>query len=149
MMVDEIVDAVQDFLDKHEVVRWWRGLMYVCFTASGVFASVAPSRLVTEEVGSTVALCWALCMIVSSLICLYGPVTDRWIGEYAGIPLLAAVVALYGLSAIFDVDWGNVETYILVAYGLTVCGLSAGLSARWLDVRAIKNAGSSAYLEEE
>lgn len=131
-----------EFLRRYELRRMWRGLKYLLLFASGIFAAVAPSRLVTEEVGSTIAVVWALCMSLSSAICFYTPLTDRWIGEYTGIPLLAAVIALYGLSAIADADVNNPPTLIIMAYGLTVLAFACSLCARWLDVLEIKHAGS-------
>jgi len=137
MKMDEMLDAVADFLRRHSIQRFWRGMKYSLLFMSGIFAAIAPSRLVTEEVGTTVAVAWAFCMSLSSLICIYTPITDKWIGELGGIPLLAAVIALYGFSAILDASFNQPETLILMAYGLVVLAFACSLVARWLDVLAI------------
>ena len=133
----EVLDAATEFLLRYNVQRFWRGVKYALLVASGIFAAIAPSKLVTEEVGSSIALVWAIAMSISSAVCFYSPLTDKWIGEFTGIPLLAAVIALYGFSAIAD---ANDQGLILMAYGLTVLAFACSLSARWLDVLAIKNA---------
>lgn len=124
-------------LAQKSSVRWTRAAMYFGLVLSGIFATFSPSSLVEEQVGTFVVTLWAVSMMISAAICLYGSITDRWIGEYTGIPLLAMVLALYGLSAILAAGRDSVP---LFAYGLVVISFSFGLIARWRDLEAIKNA---------
>jgi len=122
-------------LKKMDKARTWRVAMYAGLVASGVFAFLDPSELITQQVSLLIANVWAVCMSLSSAICLYGAVTDKWIGEFTGLPLLIAVAALYGGSSILSFNGDN---YIIIAYGLTMLSFSAGLGARWNDVRKIR-----------
>lgn len=119
--------------------RVGRILMYGGLVLSGLFLSFRPSRVVTDSVPSWVATAWALCMIVSALICFAGAMTDRWIGEFAGIPLLSSVMALYGLSALSVVWNSEPENLTLLAFSLILLSFSAGLLARWRDVQSLLN----------
>lgn len=109
--------------------------MYLGLVLSGIFATIDPSRLVTEQVPPIVPVLWAVGMALSATCCLIGSLTDMWIGEYTGIPLLGAVLGLYGVSAVLAAGPGNL---ILTAYGCVVLSFAFGLGARWTDVRSIK-----------
>lgn len=129
----------------HEITlrRGWRIPMYAGLVVSGVFATIDPSRLVIRQVSFVVAILWAVAMIVSALICLFGALTDRWIGEYTGLPLLASVLALYGGSALLSY---SAETgFVILAYGAVVISFSFGLMARWVDVKLVKKASAGGY----
>lgn len=118
-------------LIRHERLRGARALMYGCLVFAGVCAMFFRSDLVDRQVGPVVNFIWAVCMAISSSICLYGALSDKWIGEYSGLPLLFSVLGLYGLSALFGADWNPSP---LFGYGLIVVGFSSGLIARWQDV---------------
>lgn len=113
--------------------RLFRFFMYLGLVVSGIFATLYPSELVADQVVSVVVRFWATGMVLSAAICLYGALTDKWIGEFSGIPLLASVIAMYGLSAIFSGGEGFV-----IGLGFVILSFSAGLVARWFDVRKIK-----------
>ena len=119
--------------------RVGRVLMYGGLVLSGLFLSLHPSRLVTASVPAWVATAWAICMIVSAGICFFGAVTDRWIGEFSGIPLLSSVMALYGLSALSVVRTTEPENLTLFGFSLILLSFSAGLLARWRDVQSLLN----------
>lgn len=120
------------------VRRMGRIAMYGGLVASGTLLIFYPSQLVDSQVSHVIGLSWSISMVISSFICFVGSVTDRWIGEYAGIPLLASVIALYGISAFAGAD----GSLTLVAFGLLITSFAAGLAARWQDVRAIKHVAS-------
>lgn len=114
-----------------------RTFMYGCLTGAGVMTVLFPSDLVEEQVGFVVVQIWSFFLVVSSLTAFYGAVTDRWIGEYVALPLLFTVMFLYGCSALLG---AGLEPSPLFAYGLVVIAFSAGLVARWQDVREVKRA---------
>lgn len=135
------------------VRRLGRVAMYSGLFLSGVFLIISPSELVAGEVSHIVDRAWSISMVISSLTCLAGSLTDRWFGEYAGIPLLASVIAFYGLAAMLsadiEVNWVSLFWIVsvpqlygsltLVAFSLLILSFSGGLWARWMDVRSIKN----------
>lgn len=124
-----------------------RILMYVGLSLSGFFATIFPSRLVVDQVGGELVIVWGISMFVSSLICLWGTLTDKWLGEFAGLPLLSSVLFLYGFSALLSFISISIndsslmrEQGPLFAYGFVVVSSGFGLIARWQDVASIKNA---------
>jgi hypothetical protein len=125
------------FMRRYGVRRLGRVLMYLSLVASGSVASVYPSQLVLYQTNGKVGLFWALCLAVSAAICLYGSATDRWIGEYTGIPLLSTTMIFYGLIALKSAGHDG-YTGALYAYGFLILGFAFGLIARWRDVQLIK-----------
>lgn len=115
--------------------RGLRGLMYLGLIFSGIFITLDPSELVARQVSDTVAYFWSISMALSALICACGAITDRWIGEFTGLPLLISVLAFYGISAILAY---NVSGFLVVGYGLTMIAFALGLIGRYRDVRKIR-----------
>lgn len=109
--------------------------MYVGLTLSGIFALMFKSPLISDEVGSFVYSCWAVGMMVSSGLSAWGSMTDRWLGEYVGLPLLSSVLALYGISAMLA---ATSRGFPILAYGLLILSCALGMLGRWRDVQAIK-----------
>jgi len=116
--------------------RITRVVMYVGLFLAGLITTIYPSSLVIDQVGGVVVIFWSVSMMFSSALCAYGSFTDRWIGEYSGIPLLASVLALYGISAITSSV--KIDSGPLLAYGVVVLAFASGLAARWKDVSDIK-----------
>ena len=125
-----------DIVHEVSVRRGWRIPMYSGLVLSGAFAVFYPSDLVTQQISVLASFALAVCMVVSALSCLFGAVTDRWIGEFAGLPLLAAALATLGIS----VGLSGVETDspITVGFALVVVSYSCGLMARWTDIKAVQ-----------
>jgi len=116
--------------------RSWRIPQYTGLVMSGTFLLIEPSTLVVEQVTRFVAVAWAVGMIFSACVCLYGAFTDKWIGEYAGLPLLASVIAFYGVSAIVSTQPGG--GLVRIAFGIVLLSFASGLVARWRDVRSVR-----------
>lgn len=114
--------------------------MYALLVGSGILITVEPSQLVIDQLGSTRTSIWGVFWSLGAAICFYGAFSDRWIGEYSGIPLLGSVIGLYGLSALY----GGVKTdsVLLFAFGLLILGFAFGLHARWRDVQSIVRANN-------
>lgn len=127
----------EQILSELYVRRFGRVLMYSGLVLSGVFLIIEPSQLTVEQVGKVWALAWAVGIIIGAVISLYGAIRDEWIGEFSGIPLLAAALGMYGLSALAGVDDSGVTNYVLLAFGFIVLSFTAGLCARWRDVQNI------------
>lgn len=137
------------FLRRYGVRRTGRVLMYGSLVVSGSVATVYPSQIVLYQTRESVALFWSLSMVVSAVICLYGSVTDRWIGEYVGIPLLSTTMIFYGLIALRSAGHDGF-TGALFAYGFLILAFAFGLFARWRDIQLIKkNAEEMATRKDE
>lgn len=135
MSAEAPVVTAEQYIMHQERNNRWRAVMYFLMSAAGVCAVLFPSDLVKDQVGSIVVASWSLGLVLSAVTCCYGALTDKWIGEYSGLPLLAAVLFLYGCSAMLGAGFNPSP---LFAYGLIIIGVSSGLVARWLDVRAEK-----------
>ncbi len=129
------VDRDVSIVRRQEVRRIGRVLMYAGLVVAGIFNLLFPSTLVDGQVPPSTAVAWALGMTVTAFICFLGSITDRWLGEYSGLPLLIAILVLYSGSA-----WASVtfETMPLLAYGMFIFSFACGLFARWRDVQATK-----------
>lgn len=114
--------------------------MYAFLAAAGAGLCVSPSALVGEAVWAPVGYFWSVSLLVSGLGAFVGSLTDRWVGEFSFLPLLWTTLAFYGAVLLIkaDGDW------TVIAFGYLVLGFSAGLIARWQDVRDIKKAAEGA-----
>lgn len=130
----------------HNRYRRVRAVMYALLVVAGVCAVIFPSKLVQDQVGGVVVFVWSACIVVSAGGAFYGAATDKWIGEYSGLPLLSISLGLYSISAILG---AGLNPSPLFAYGLVVAAFSVGLYARWLDVRDEKRRAESQGLVEE
>lgn len=129
--------AAEELLRGLTVRRIGRVIMYFLLTGAGVMTTLYPSDIVKAQVGGNVVVAWSVAMTISAAICLYGAITDRWIGEYTALPLLGSVLGLYGFSVILASDSDSLPRF---AFGLIVLSYASGLAARWKDVREIKKA---------
>ena len=137
------------FMRRYGVRRVGRVLMYFSLVVSGCVATIYPSQLVQYQTNPTIGVFWSVCMTVSSAICLYGSVTDRWIGEYTGIPLLSTTMIFYGLIALKSAGHDGYSG-ALFAYGFLILAFAFGLFARWRDIQLIKqHAGEMAHRKDE
>lgn len=112
-----------------------RIVMYALLTAAGTLTLLFPSEVVRDQVGSLVSYAWGACFALSSAGALFGTLLDRWLGEYTFLPLLFTVLFFYGSAAVIGSDSDSLPR---LAFGLLIIGFSAGLVARWQDVRDIK-----------
>jgi hypothetical protein len=99
--------------------------------AAGGVAFAIPVSSIKSSTGWLVYM-WALFLLVGGLLCGYGAVTDRWIGELAGLPLISSAWGVY---------------FVVLALSRTVSGAAAALAfgavalillARWQDVSKVR-----------
>lgn len=141
------MDRYAEYVSQMNEKRVERTFMYAGLVLSGLFTSLYPSAVVTDQVGTLVTYAWSACMIGSALTCLYGSYTDKWIGEFSGIPLLATVIAFYSGALFFSAyDSGN---YLVLAFGFILISFSLGLVARWKDVRDVKRQAVELGLQDD
>ena len=117
--------------------RGGRILAYLFLAAAGGLATFGPPTLIEDQVEGWVVMAWSISLIISSISCLYGAVSDRWIGEFSGLPLLYTVLGFFGIVLFTAArETGNVPLY---AYSFTILALASKLYARWQDVRLVKH----------
>jgi hypothetical protein len=114
-------------------MRWSRVLAYAAIAVAGMVAVFLPPRTVEEATGNgtTVQIVWAALMSVAAAFCTWGAATDRWVGEYVGLIPLAAVAAVFGISAMSRGGGGW-------AGGIFLVGFFWILVSRWQEVALIK-----------
>ena len=82
------------------VSRWWRAATYA--SSAGVpmpYLLIEPSEFLRTALGAAVPLLLA-CMVIGAVLALAGAVLDRWIGEFVGLPMLAAALLVFGTTLI-------------------------------------------------
>lgn len=122
--------------------RSTRVVGYGLFSAAGVAALVWSVPSVQSAGGPIIVWAWGLSFAVGGAVACAGSATDRWLGELAGLPLLAAVFIVWGLSVLAQ---GRSVAY---AAGVLLVAVGAVLWARWRDVDVVRReAGRQAQRE--
>lgn len=109
---------------------------YFAMAAAGVCAWLWPSPSLATATGGEALLItvWDVFLVVGGLLAGAGAAVDRWIGEYLGLPLLAAVFAVYGVTILGSSrDSSRAGAAILLA-------VACMLIARWVDVGDVRRA---------
>jgi hypothetical protein len=112
---------------------------YMLMAAAGMFAAQWPAPAVERATApiAQLLMVWAVFLTGGGLLSAFGAITDRWIGEYLGLPLLTAVAAVYGVSALSS---GRTTS---LAGGAVLLAMAAFLAVRWLEVAAVRKAVQS------
>lgn len=113
--------------------------MYVALILAGVLTLFVPFEAIEDQVEPLVVKSWSLGLAISSISCAWGSLTDRWIGEYVGLPLLASVFGIWAFAILIA---GGLDNLPVTVFGLIILGFASGLVARWRDVQAIKRVNS-------
>lgn len=108
-----------------------RLVAYALFGLAGLAAVLWPAPSVQSASGWLVYV-WAAWLLVGGLTSALGTITDRWIGEYAGLPLL---VAAFGVYTVVIGASGRLSS---LAGAFVLGGIAAKLAARWQDVQAVR-----------
>lgn len=125
-------------IHRLSVKRALRIPKYSFLCAAGFILLTDPSNIVVDQVSRPVSIAWALCMSLAALICLWGTVTDKWIGEFTGLPLLGGVLAFYGFAGLLS--GRERDSLTVIAFGLIVLAFGLGAIARWSELIEVKNA---------
>lgn len=108
-----------------------RLVAYSLFGAAGLAAVLWPAPSVQAASGWLVYV-WAAWLVTGGALCAVGTATDRWLGEYAGLPLLAAAFAVYTLVVATS---GRLSS---IAGACALAAIASKLVARWQDVSAVR-----------
>lgn len=117
--------------------RWSRVAGYVLMGIGGAVTFTVPVTSIRESTGWVVYL-WAVFLLLGGTLCSYGAVTDRWIGELLGLPLIAAAFGVYGVVLAFT------RTLTGAAAALAFTAVAFILFARWRDVGVIREEATRA-----
>jgi hypothetical protein len=71
----------------------------------------------------------AALMMVGGVLCFAGQITDRWLGELLGLPLVASAMAAFGVLTVRDAGWNIFSApSILILQGIGIM-----FFMRWVD----------------
>ncbi len=110
---------------------------YTLMAAAGVFAFFFPARSVQSATGPLDALLvlWSIFLFVGGVTSALGSYTDRWLGEYVGLPLLAAVFGVYGVGALALARPGM---WTVLAGGFAFVAIALVFMGRWAEVAHVR-----------
>lgn len=114
------------------VIRWSRILAYIGLAVSGAASLAHPPASVQASAGFQVTIyVWASVLCLSSIICMIGAITDRWVGEYMGLVPLGLSALVFAVSAMSRGVSG-------VAGGAFLFGFFWFLASRWQEVALLR-----------
>lgn len=111
-----------------KVARIWA---YLLMGAAGVLLLVSP---IFREAFPDTASVMSIFLAVGGTLSMLGALSERWYGEYVGIPLLAAGFAVF---AVLSLDSMGNATFIALANFSLLMALTASLLGRWREVRVV------------
>lgn len=106
-------------------------LSYSLFALAGVGALVWPQPAVESASNRLTASVWGALFLIGGASSALGVLTDRWLGEFAGLLPLIAVWLVFGLAAAYAAGVGHPERLAGAAALLAVTML---LVSRWAAV---------------
>ena len=119
--------------------RALRAIAYVMLAVAGVCAFFVAPRTLNSVIG-LMTWAWAAFLLVGGTLSAVGSIFDRWIGEFAGIPLLTSALTVYGTALITAG-----RTAAAGAVGCLMWALALSLFGRWRDVRGLVTAAPTKY----
>ena len=122
-----------------------RCFMYLGLAVAGIGGFVYPSDMVQSAVSTSTVFWWTGSMAISALLAFWGTARDYWLGEYAGLPLMIAVLTMYG---VVTVQAATGTAPARVAYGILILSYACGLFARWLYLNKIRLANLEAVADK-
>jgi uncharacterized membrane protein YhaH (DUF805 family) len=112
----------------------WAGFTAYLMWAVAVMLFLSDSDIYYEYGLETSIM--AVFIVVGSLLSAIGAATDRWMGEFVGLPLLATAFPVLGLLNLREI---HEDTFVLATGEMFITfGISAMVSARWRVVLAVE-----------
>lgn len=111
--------------------RGVRVVSYGLMAAAGGVAFAIPVTSIEAATGWLVYM-WAAFLLFGGILSGWGSITDRWIGELLGLPLISTAFAVY------FVVLGLALTVRAAAASLVLGSIALFLVARWQDVSKIR-----------
>jgi predicted MFS family arabinose efflux permease len=117
---------------KDRLLKFMRTTAYLLMGVAGVFCILSP---ILTDIYTTLAEVMAWFLVVGGFCSFVGSWTERWWGEYVGIPLLSSSFAVFAVIS-FAGAYG-VTPYLAIANFSLLLAVSLGLLARWRDARSV------------
>jgi hypothetical protein len=112
-------------------LRWLRTVGYGLIGISGILLILSP--IFPPDVGQPgIVMSWFL--VVGGLMSSIGSATQRWVGEFTGLPLLIFAFLVFAILVAGDLQ---AAPYITGANMCLLVGFSTLMTARWRYVLAI------------
>jgi hypothetical protein len=122
-------------MDKPNVRKAFLGGMYALLMAAGFFGLFVPTPSLAKALG-LITYGWAIFLIVGGLCGLIACITDRWLPELAGLPLLVSALTVYGFALFLVPPFTAVKATI----GALMLSSAAGLVVRLKEPLAFASA---------
>lgn len=119
-----------------------RVVAYSLFALAGAAAMVWPSPTVATATGWLVYV-WAIWLGVGGLAAAIGAITDRWIGEYAGLPLLFSAFGVYAIVIL------SAQRLTSLAGAFALGAIAAKLIARWQDIGEVRREATARARQQQ
>lgn len=116
----------------HPPRRRWRVAGYILMGGAGLVALLNAHATTVAASTGWLAYVWAAWLLLGGAMAAVGSATDRWLGEYAGLPLLIASLASYASVLLLSGHLGALAGSLLLA------GFASKLVARWQDVATVR-----------
>lgn len=126
--------TVPEFVHPGPRKRVARVLAYVLWIAAGILLTASPSDIIADKTSGYVVYLWAIFMMLGGISCFVGAVSDRWLGEYAGLPLVISTLWLYG-GILTAAGFTGELSYVRLAIGLLFISFGFKALGRWQDIR--------------
>jgi hypothetical protein len=119
------------------VTRAGQILAYLLFVVAGLAALVWKIPPVGVPGGArVVSAIWVTFLLIGGITSAVGRISARWPGEYVGLPLIGAAVAMYAVAKLADTVRTDAYAYITVCVVLTtIPGL---IASRWAEVNQVR-----------
>ena len=112
----------------------FRAGMYSMLLLAGFWGMYVPTPTLAKALG-ILTYAWAIFLIVGGLCGLVACITDRWMPELCGLPLLVSALTVYGFALFLVPPF----TATKAAIGALMLSSAFGLVARTRDLWSLSN----------
>lgn len=131
--------VVPEFVYPSPRRRVARVLAYSLWVIAGILLTASPSEIIAGNTSGYIVYVWAIFMMVGGIFSFIGAATDRWIGEYTGLPLVISTLWLYG-GILTVASFTGEFSYVRLAIGLLFVSFGLKALGRWQDIRDLVKA---------
>lgn len=124
-----------------------RVIAYLCWIGAGAILSSHPSVLVSTGLFGIFVFAFSLFIFLGGVFSALGAITDRWIGEYVGLPLVISTMWVYGSLTLIAQPF----LWTRVAFGLILISFGFKIIPRWRYIKRLVDANreKTKYEEDE
>lgn len=118
---------VRNVLDSHRRRRPLRVTAYLLLAAGAGVLMTDPLRTM-QDVGPGIRWIWSSLLMVGTLLAVGGTVSDRYLAEFVGLPML--FVSMFAFAVVLAALW----TTAGLAVSFFLASLVVVMVSRWLDL---------------